>query len=77
MQEFLYSAMCDEAGTGPYNIDLSSSVPVSEHQWLHVKQAINKCIYHMTITFSLLEVKPAKLFAIRLNTRVDLMNQVL
>ena len=32
LQELLHSAMCDEDDTGPCNIDLSSSVPVSVQQ---------------------------------------------
>ena len=41
-----------------------------------MRQAIDKCVDHMTSAFSLLEVERTKQFSIRLNTRKYLMNQV-
>ena len=69
--------MCDEDVTCPCNIDLSSSVPVSEKQWPQGRQAINKCADHATNMFSLLEVKITTPFSMRLNTREGLMKQVI
>ena len=73
LQESLYSDTCHEDGSGPCCIYLSSSVPVSEQQWPQAKQAINKHVDHITSMFSLLENKITKPFAIRLNTRENLM----